>query len=39
MQPAVVAAFNCPAALLPTLVGGRSFHTGKIGANALTFEA
>src|SRR5882724_3662536 len=39
MQPAAVATLNCPAALLPTLVGGRSFHNGKFVAKALTFEA
>src|SRR6266446_2066751 len=39
MQLTAVEAFNCPHLLRMTLVGGRAFHNGKIGANALTFEA
>jgi hypothetical protein len=31
---AVVETFNCPHLLRMTLVGGRSFHNGKIVANA-----
>jgi hypothetical protein len=38
MQLTAVEAFNCPHLLRMTLVGGRAFHNGKIGANALTFE-
>jgi len=38
MQFAAVEALNCLAALLPTLVGGRAFHNGKIVAKALTFK-
>jgi hypothetical protein len=36
MQFAPFEALNCPAALLTTLVGGRSFHNGNIVAKALT---
>src|SRR5258708_34027877 len=40
MQLVAVEALNCPHCSLDmTLVGGRSFHNGKIVANALTFEA
>src|SRR5258706_6468438 len=39
LQLAAVEAADCPHLLGMTLVGGRSFHNGKIVANALTFEA
>src|SRR5713101_6822200 len=40
MQPAAVEAFNCShCALLPTLVGKRSFHNGKHWGKPPRFEA